>query len=94
NPFYYKIDLRLTKDFRIQKRHNLSLSADCFNFLNLIDKNLGVSYNHGNINLLTMTAFDQATKNYVYNVESGAGLKISSAGGTPWRIQLGLRYSF
>jgi hypothetical protein len=41
-----------------------------------------------------MTGFDQTTKNYTYTVESGAGRKQSTAGGTPWRIQLGLRYAF
>ncbi|MCF8325315.1 MAG: carboxypeptidase regulatory-like domain-containing protein [Leadbetterella sp.] len=94
NPFYYTVDLRLTKDFRVYKNHNLGFSADCFNFMNLLDKTKGVSYNHGNVNLLTMTTFDQNTKNYNYNVESGAGRKLSTAGGNPWRIQLGLRYSF
>jgi hypothetical protein len=94
NPFYYTIDLRLTKDFKFLKKHNLALSADCFNFANLLNKENGVSYNHGNINLVTMTTFDQATKNYNYNVESAAGRKLSTAGGTPWRIQLGARYSF
>jgi hypothetical protein len=94
NPFYYTLDLRLTKDFRVYKNHNLGFSADCFNFMNLLDKTKGVSYNHGNVNLLTMTTFDQNTKNYNYNVEAGAGRKLSTAGGNPWRIQLGLRYSF
>jgi Carboxypeptidase regulatory-like domain len=94
NPFYYTIDLRLTKDFRFLKKHNLALSADFFNFANLLNKENGVSYNHGNINLVTMTTFDQATQNYNYNVEAGAGRKLSTAGGTPWRIQLGARYSF
>ncbi len=94
NPFYYTIDLRLTKDFKFLKKHNIALSADCFNFMNLLDKEQGISYNHGNINLVTMTTFDQVTKNYNYNVEAGAGRKLSTAGGNPWRIQLGLRYSF
>jgi Carboxypeptidase regulatory-like domain len=94
NPFYYTIDIRLTKDFKFLKKHNLALSADCFNFANLLNKEKGVSYNHSNINLVTMTTFDQATKNYNYNVESAAGRKLSTAGGTPWRIQLGARYSF
>ena len=94
NPFYYTIDLRLTKDFTFLKKHNLALSADCFNFANLLNREKGVSYNHGNVNLVTMTTFDQATKNYNYNVEAGAGRKLSTAGGVPWRIQLGARYSF
>lgn len=94
NPFYYTVDLRLTKDFTFLKKHNLALSADCFNFTNLLNKENGVSYNHGGVNLVSMTSFNQATQNYNYNVESGAGRKLSTAGGTPWRIQLGARYSF
>ena len=94
NPFYYTIDLRLTKDFKFLNKHNIALSADCFNFMNLLDKEQGVSYNHGNVNLVSMVGFDQVSKNYTYNVETGAGRKLSTAGGTPWRIQLGLRYSF
>jgi hypothetical protein len=53
-----------------------------------------IKWIESNINLVTMTTFDQATKNYNYNVESAAGRKLSTAGGTPWRIQLGARYSF
>jgi hypothetical protein len=94
NPFYYTVDLRLTKDIHFLKKHNMSLSADVFNFMNMLDKNDGVSYNHGNINLVSMTGFDQKTMNYNYNVETAAGRKLNSAGGTPWRIQFGLRYSF
>ena len=94
NPFYYTIDLRLTKDFKFLNKHNIALSADCFNFMNLLDKEQGISYNHGNVNLVSMVGFDQVSKNYTYNVETGAGRKLSTAGGTPWRIQLGLRYSF
>ena len=94
NPFYYTVDLRLTKDIRLFKTRNLAFSADFFNFMNLLDKTQGVSYNQGNVNLVSMTGFDQATQNYTYTVETGAGRKLNSAGGTPWRIQLGLRYSF
>ncbi len=94
NPFYTTVDLRLTKDLNIYKNHNLSLSADCFNFMNLLDKTKGISYNHGNINLVTMTTFDQKTMNYNYNVEAGAGRKLSTAGGSVWRLQFGARYSF
>lgn len=94
NPFYYTIDLRLTKDFKFLKKHNMAFSVDCFNFENLLNKENGVSFNHGNVNLVTMTTFDQVTKTYNYNVEAGAGRKLSTAGGTPWRIQFGARYSF
>jgi Carboxypeptidase regulatory-like domain len=94
NPFFYTVDLRLTKDIKLFKTHNLSISADCFNFLNLLDKELGISYNHGNTNLVSISGFSQATQNYTYTPESGAGRKINTAGGTVWRMQLGLRYTF
>ncbi len=94
NPFYYTVDLRLTKIFKVFKTHNLSLSADCFNFMNLLNKEFGVSYNHGNINLVSITGFNQATQNYTYNVEAAAGRKLNTAGGSVWRGQLGVRYSF
>jgi hypothetical protein len=94
NPFYYTVDLRLTKDIKIFKTHNLAISADCFNFMNLLDKELGISYNHGNTNLVSISGFSQATQNYTYNAETGAGRKLNTAGGSVWRMQLGLRYSF
>ena len=72
----------------------MAFSVDCFNFENLLNKENGVSFNHGNVNLVTMTTFDQVTKTYSYNVEAGAGRKLSTAGGIPWRIQFGARYSF
>jgi hypothetical protein len=62
--------------------------------MNMLDKTKGISYNHGNVNLVSITGFDQATKNYNYRVESGAGIKANTAGGSVWRVQVGLRYSF
>lgn len=60
----------------------------------MLDKTKGVSYLHGNVNLVSITGFDQTTRNYRYRVESGAGLKSATAGGNVWRVQVGLRYSF
>ena len=94
NPYYGTLDLRLIKGFTVAKRHRFDFSAEAFNFFNMLDKTKGISYIHGNTNLVSITGFDQASKNYVYRVESGAGLKSSTAGGSVWRVQLGLRYSF
>ncbi|MCF2487568.1 TonB-dependent receptor [Dyadobacter sp. CY347] len=91
NPFYTNIDLRLTKAIRIVKNQNIELSADAFNFLNILNKEWGRNYNRGNTNLLNVNGFDQATQQYKYAVQNIATRPI---GGTPWRIQLGLRYSF
>lgn len=94
NPFYGTLDLRLTKGFIIKNSHRFDLSAEAFNFMNMLDKTKGISYNHGNVNLVSITGFDQATRNYNYRVESGAGIKANTAGGNVWRVQVGLRYSF
>jgi hypothetical protein len=91
NPFYTTVDLRLTKSFRIVKNHNLEFSADAFNFLNMLNKEWGRNYNRGNTNLLNINGFDQAKQQYNYAVQNIATRPI---GGTPWRIQLGVRYSF
>jgi hypothetical protein len=91
NPFYTTVDLRLTKSFRIVKNHNLEFSADAFNFLNMLNKEWGRNYNRGNTNLLNINGFDQAKQQYNYAVQNIATRPI---GGTPWRVQLGVRYSF
>lgn len=93
NPFYGVLDLRLTKAIKLYKTHRLELSADCFNFLNLLDRTGGVANNHSsNVNLVSIQSFNAQTRNYNYRVESGAGTL--PLGGTPWRIQAGARYAF
>lgn len=92
NPFSGTIDLRLAKTFKIYKKQALTLTADVFNFANLLDKTKGVNYNLGQQTLLTVTGFNQATKTYNYRVNENVG--VTTAGGTPYQIQLGARYSF
>jgi hypothetical protein len=92
NPFFSLLDLRMLKKINIGDRHNFELSADIFNVANLLNSDWGNNNNFRNRNLLRITGFDQADENYTYNVESNVGtLPIN---GTPWRIQIGLRYSF
>lgn len=90
NPFYTTLDLRLTKSIRTLKNQRLDLSADCFNVMNLLNRDGGRNYNWGNVNLLNINAFSQQTRQYGYAVQNPA----RPIGGTPWRIQLGVRYSF
>ena len=91
NPFYTTLDLRLTKSIRTLKNQSLDFSADFFNFLNILNKEWGRNYNRGNTNLLNINAFNQKTQEYGYSVQNISARPI---GGTPWRIQLGVRYSF
>ncbi|WP_343328869.1 TonB-dependent receptor [Polaribacter staleyi] len=93
NPFSATVDLRLQKKFNLSNdKHSLELSADVFNFMNLLNKEWGRSHNFGNRDFMNINGFDQATSSYQYNVQTGAG--IEPINGTPWRLQLGVRYSF
>ena len=44
-PFYHRVDAKLLQDFFLNiggRRHTLQFSADCFNFLNLLNKDWGL----------------------------------------------------
>lgn len=92
NGFYGVWDIRASKKFKISGTHNIELSADVFNFANLLNKDWGVDKSLGKQNLLTIRGFDPATNQYVYQVNPNAG--ISNLSGNPYQVQLGLRYSF
>lgn len=92
NPMFFLTDIRMLKSIKVYKKQHLELSADLFNVANFLNSDWGSNNNFGNRNLLRVTGFDQTTQTYNYNVESNVGtLPIN---GTPWRLQLGIRYSF
>lgn len=93
NDFYGIWDIRLAKKFKLYKKHALDLSVDVFNFANILNKKWGSSHNLGNQAVYIVNAFDQAKKEFGYRVNPNAGV-VSVPGGTPWQVQLGLRYSF
>lgn len=93
NPFFATVDLRLVKKVSLPGNHGLEFSADLFNFANFLDKSKGNTHNYGrNQQLMRVQGFDQATKAYNYSVQTGVANE--SIGGTPWRLQLGVRYTF
>ncbi|MCE7066953.1 TonB-dependent receptor [Dyadobacter sp. CY326] len=92
NDFYGVWDLRLTKRFKVYNKHGIELSVDAFNVANLLNKDWGVGYNLGKQNLYSIKSFDKTKEQFVYNVTKGAG--VSSLTGSPYQIQLGLRYAF
>ncbi|WP_218598226.1 TonB-dependent receptor [Polaribacter sp. NJDZ03] len=93
NPFSATVDLRLVKKFSfLNSKHALEISADVFNFMNLLNKEWGRSHNFGNRNFMNINGFDQSTNSYEYNIQTGAGTE--PINGTPWRLQFGVRYSF
>lgn len=92
NKFYGTWDLRATKSFTFRNKSSLLVSVDVFNVANLLNKSWGLSHTLGRQTLYTVTGFDQATKEYQYKVRTNAGIVTPS--GTPWQIQLGLKYAF
>ncbi len=92
NGFYGTFDLRLTKTFKVYKKHNLEASVDIFNVANMLNKDWGVSKSFSFIvSPYVVTGFDQETKQYTYMVNTNAGVATKS--GTPYQVQIGLRYS-
>ena len=92
NKFYGTVDLRLSKKFKTFKTQNVELSVDVFNFANLLNKKWGASHALSTQAIYVVKSFDAAKKEFVYNVNSNAG--VATLGGNPYQIQLGLRYSF
>lgn len=93
NPFYGIINLRLHKSIPIIKKQKLELSADVFNFANLLNNEWGASsLLGGNQTLLNVTGFNQETQQYQYRVNENVGRGLRN--GTPYQIQVGARYTF
>ncbi|MDX2302732.1 MAG: carboxypeptidase-like regulatory domain-containing protein [Microscillaceae bacterium] len=94
NPLFGTVDMRISKNFAFaQKKHNLEVTLDIFNLMNLLNSDWGGNYNLGNAQrLLDVRSFDPTTQNFNYTVQSNAG--ITQKGGTPYQIMLGGRYSF
>lgn len=92
NGFYGVFDLRLAKKFMIFKSHGIEASVDIFNLANMFKKSWGVGHNLGKQNLYTIKSFDAENQRFVYNVNGTTG--VSGLNGSPFQVQLGLRYAF
>lgn len=92
NGFYGTLDLRLSKKFNLWKTQAVELSVDMFNVANMLNKDWGANHRLSTVALYTVRGFDQETKSYTYAVNPNAG--VSSLSGTPWQMQIGVRYIF
>lgn len=92
NGFYGTLDLRLAKKFKTFKNQNLEVSVDIFNVANMLSKDWGAGHILGNQYIYSIKGFDQGNKQYTYNVNANAG--VSNLNGTPFQVQIGLRYGF
>ena len=81
----------MARNFKFYKTHGIEVSAEIFNFGNLLNKEWGINHSLGNQTLYKVNSFDSAKQEFVYNVNS-VGAKGYS--GNPYQIQLGLRYAF
>lgn len=102
NNFFGQVDLRVSKKFNLTKRQNIEVSADFFNFANLLSKKWGVTETLGTQALYGLgvpaagtTAaipnYDTANRQFNYRINNTG---VVNPSGNPWQIQLGLRYGF
>ena len=92
NGFYGTLDIRLAKKFKTYKKQNLEVSVDIFNVANMLNKDWGAGHNLGTQKIYSIKGFDKDAKQYTYNVNANTG--VSSLNGTPFQVQIGLRYGF
>jgi len=106
NPWSKFLDLRLAKVIPTMTGQSFQVTADIFNFLNLLDRDWGIDRSTAGfeqVSLLTMstTAYDtrgtaiQSDDRGVYTVPSVMpALRRASVGASRWRIQFGGKYIF
>lgn len=92
NPFQGTFDVKINKSISLTKAQKIDLSIDLFNVANIINKEWGVFKTLSKQTLYTVKGFDKINNEYVYSVNPNAGK--CSYSGTPWQIQLGLKYKF
>jgi len=99
------VDLKFTQDFALQfgeKKHAFQLSADVFNFTNLINKDWGRRFFTSGFDTASLVNFegfadDGTTPEFTFNNRVEGGLnQIDDAGfnSSRWQMQVGLRYIF
>ena len=104
NPWSKFLDVRLSKPIRTASGQSLLISADVFNFLNLLDSNWGINRETANfeqVSLLTMSGYD--TRGTAIQTDDRGRYTVPSVlpfqrrvlvNSSRWRIQLGAKYLF
>lgn len=91
-PWRTDVNIRLTQEINFFKDHNLLFNIDCFNFLNLINKEWGGYHNVINEELYNIESFDPATQRIQYSVRTNYGERRYEGSG--FKLMLGLKYVF
>ncbi|WP_299118833.1 TonB-dependent receptor [uncultured Tenacibaculum sp.] len=99
------VDLKFAHEFKLKGKknsHAIELTADIFNFTNLLNKNWGKRYFSGSFNAVQLINFegfeaDGTTPRYTYDPRAETSLNRSDDSGlnsSRWQMQLGVRYKF
>lgn len=91
-PWRHSWNMSVSKEFRIKGEQKIQLRADFFNMLNLFNHEWGGFEEIINTTLYNVKKYDSATKRYEYSVNQNAGTKRKS--GTPFNLQVGIKYLF
>ena len=91
-PWRMQWNMSVAKEFKLYKTHRVSLRADAFNVLNLLNYKWGGYYQVINTNLYNVTGFNPETKSFNYSVNTNAGTRAKTA--SYYTVQFGMRYSF
>jgi len=98
------VDLKFAQEFTFnigKKKHTIELTADIFNFTNLINKNWGKRYFVPNdqVQLLTQVGFLPGTQTPTFSYNPIVGDRINQVddvglNSSRWQMQTGVRYTF
>jgi hypothetical protein len=91
-PWRTQWNMSIAYELKFVKTHKISLRCDIYNVLNLLNYKWGGYSQVTGTTLYYLKGFDQATKSYIYDVNTNAGLKTKTA--SYYSVQFGLRYSF
>lgn len=91
-PWRTQWNISAAYDLKVYKTHKVTLRADIFNLLNLVNYKWGGYGQIINTNLYNVNGFDPVSNSYIYKVNANAGTKIKTA--SYYSVQFGLRYSF
>jgi hypothetical protein len=105
-PWTHKLDLNFTQDIRFtsgKNKHTIRLTADIYNFTNLLNKDWGVFYVPTTTAPLVLTGIDTDGKTPIYRfpfldptkqIPQSRPYTPSSGLGSRWQLQIGVRYLF
>ena len=105
-PWTHKLDLNFTQDIRFtsgKNKHTIRLTADIYNFTNLLNKDWGVFYIPTTTQPLVFTGIDTDKVTPIYRfpfldptkqIPQSRPYTPSPGLGSRWQLQIGVRYLF